>query len=92
VQRLSDTERRLENLTAGDVRISAVFTTSYVQLSDEAQRLFRRLSLAPGEDTGPPMAAVLADAPLESTELALDELVEYGLLQSGSPTGTGCTT
>ncbi len=82
VQRLSDEGRRLETLTAGDMRISSVFTSSYVQLSAGAQQLFRRLPLAPGPDTGPAMAAVLADAPVESTELALDELVEYGLLQS----------
>jgi hypothetical protein len=82
VQRLSDTERRLETLTAGDLRISAVFTSSYVQLSAEAQQMFRRLALIPGGDTGPEMAAVLAGTPLEQAELALDELVEYGLLQS----------
>jgi hypothetical protein len=92
VQRLSDTERRLETLTAGDMRISAVFTSSYVQLSPEAQRLFRRLPLAPGDDTGPEMAAVLADRSLETTELALDELVEYGMsYMKSSPVPTAIT-
>ena len=82
VQRLGDEERRLEALTAGDMRISAVFSSSYIQLSRGAQQLFRRLALIPGGDTGPEMAAVLADSPLSATELALDELVEFGLLQS----------
>ena len=83
-QRLGVEERRLDNLTAGDMRISAVFMSSYVRLSAAAQRLFRRLALVPAQDTGPAMAAGLADRPLESTELALDELVEFGLLQMRS--------
>jgi tetratricopeptide (TPR) repeat protein/transcriptional regulator with XRE-family HTH domain len=82
VRRLSAEERRLEALTAGDTGISAVFTSSYVQLSDEAQQLFRRLALVPAGDTGPEMAAVLVGTPLEQAERALDELVEHGLLQS----------
>jgi tetratricopeptide (TPR) repeat protein len=82
VARLSVEERRLETLTAGDMRVSAVFSSSYLQLSAEARQLFRRLPLAPSGDTGPEMAAVLAEMPLETAELALDELVEYGLLQS----------
>ena len=44
--------------------------------------MFRRPALIPGGDTGPELAAVLAGTGLESTELALDELVEYGLLES----------
>jgi transcriptional regulator with XRE-family HTH domain/tetratricopeptide (TPR) repeat protein len=83
-QRLGVEERRLETLTAGDMRISAVFMSSYVQLSADTRRLFRRLALVPAADTGPAMAAVLADMPLESTEQALDELVEFGLLQTRS--------
>lgn len=82
VRRLSDEERRLDTLTAGDMRISAVFISSYLQLSGEAQRLFRRLALIPGGDTGPEMTAVLANRSLESIEPVLDELVEFGLLQS----------
>lgn len=82
-QRLGVEEHRLEILTAGDLRISAVFTSSYVQLSADAQRLFRRLALIPAHDTGPAMAAILADLPLQRTEMALDELVEFGLLQTG---------
>lgn len=82
-QRLSVEEHRLETLTAGDLRISAVFAASYVQLSADAQRLFRRLALVPAYDTGPALAAILADLPLQQTEMALDELVEFGLLQTG---------
>lgn len=80
--RLGVEEHRLETLTAGDMRISAVFTASYVQLSANAQRLFRRLALLPFHDTGPEMAAVLAGLPTHETDLALDELTEFGLLQT----------
>ena len=40
VQRLSNEEGRLDNLTAGDRRISAVFSSSYVQLSPRRSSCF----------------------------------------------------
>jgi transcriptional regulator with XRE-family HTH domain/tetratricopeptide (TPR) repeat protein len=83
IQRLGAQERRLDTLTAGDVKISAVFALSYAQLSRPGQRLFRRLALIPGADTGVAMAAVLSGLPVEVAEDTLDELVEVGLVQSG---------
>jgi transcriptional regulator with XRE-family HTH domain/tetratricopeptide (TPR) repeat protein len=83
IQRLGDEGRRLDVLTAGDVKISAVFALSYAQLSQPGQQLFRRLALIPGADTGVAMAAVLSGLPVAAAEDALDELVEVGLVQSG---------
>ncbi|CAL9675265.1 helix-turn-helix domain-containing protein [Streptomyces sp. enrichment culture] len=81
--RLEDEDRRLDALTAGDLEVTVSFELSYTRLSDAAQRLFRRLSLMPGQHCGPELAAVLAGLPDAGTEDALDELVEFGLIQSG---------
>jgi transcriptional regulator with XRE-family HTH domain/tetratricopeptide (TPR) repeat protein len=80
--RLTDSERRLDTLTAGDLQVRAAFALSYQHLSALARRAFRRLVLAPGPDTGVPLAAVLAQCSLDDAEAALDELVDLGLLQS----------
>lgn len=82
--RLGDEERRLGALTAGDLRVGAAFALSYRQLSPSAQRVFRRLGLVEGPDTGVPMASVLAQAGLDDADDALEELVELGLLQSSA--------
>ncbi|WP_239697228.1 helix-turn-helix domain-containing protein [Streptomyces sp. OspMP-M43] len=80
--RLKHEERRLDALTAGDLNVTVAFELSYKRLSDTAQRLFRRLSLIPGQHCGPELAAVLTGLPDADTEDALDELVEFGLVQS----------
>jgi tetratricopeptide (TPR) repeat protein/transcriptional regulator with XRE-family HTH domain len=78
--RLALDERRLDALAAGDVRVSAAFDLSYRQLTPTAARLFRRLSLLPGPDTGAPPAARLTGQHLFDAEDTLEELVEAGLL------------
>ncbi|MGW5868615.1 ATP-binding protein [Streptomyces sp. NPDC055239] len=78
--RLAFDERRLDALTAGDVRVSAAFDLSYRQLTPTAARLFRRLSLVPGPDVGAPGAARLTGQRLFDAEDTLEELVEAGLL------------
>ncbi len=80
--RLGDEERRLAALTAGDLRVGPAFALSYRQLSAPARRVFRRLGLIAGPDTGVPLAAVLAQHGLDETDDALEELVDLGLLQS----------
>ncbi|MET8040608.1 AfsR family transcriptional regulator [Micromonospora sp. NPDC005215] len=79
--RLSDPNRRLAALTAGDLAVEAAFSLSYAQLSGPARQVFRRLSLMPGADFGGELAAVAAQvAPVEAED-HLDELVDLNLLQ-----------
>ncbi|MCZ7420044.1 helix-turn-helix domain-containing protein [Verrucosispora sp. WMMA2121] len=79
--RLSDADRRLANLVAGDTGIAAAFALSHAQLSGDAQELFRRLAHVPGVDFAPPIASVLNGTNLFDVTDGLDELVELGLLE-----------
>ncbi|MER8186056.1 helix-turn-helix domain-containing protein [Kitasatospora sp. NPDC094015] len=85
-RRLADSGRRLEQIRAGDLRITAAFRMSYDQLSPSARRLCRRLSLVPGPDFDVALAAVVGGSPSPRTEDVLDteevleELHELGLL------------
>ncbi|MCY1136758.1 helix-turn-helix domain-containing protein [Actinoplanes sp. Pm04-4] len=81
IARLAEQERRLDTLTAGDVRVRAAFDLSYQQLAGPARRLFRRLALVPGPSTGPELASVLVAEPVPVTEDALDDLADLSLLQ-----------
>lgn len=78
--RLALEERRLDALAAGDVRVAAAFDLSYRQLTPVAARLFRRLALVPGPDTGAACAAQLTGQQVFDAEDTLEELVEAGLL------------
>ncbi|MCX5402311.1 helix-turn-helix domain-containing protein [Streptomyces sp. NBC_00102] len=84
VRRLADhlalEERRLDTLSAGDLRLSAAFDLSYCQLTPAAARLFRRLSLVDGPDVAAAGAARLTGQSLFDTEDLLEELVETGML------------
>ncbi|MDP4509292.1 ATP-binding protein [Nonomuraea turcica] len=83
--RLSDEERRLDALAAGDLHVAAAFALSYDQLTPTARQTFRWLVLAAAPDFGAPLAAVLTQLDLDDAEDALEELVELGLLQSPYP-------
>ncbi|MEV4614240.1 helix-turn-helix domain-containing protein [Kitasatospora sp. NPDC049258] len=84
--RLADSGRRLEQIRAGDLRITAAFRMSYDQLSPSARRLCRRLSLVPGADFDVALATVVGGSPsprtadVLDTEEVLEELHELGLL------------
>ena len=78
--RLGDAQRRLANLTVGDLAVGAAFRLSYEQLNGAGRLLFRRLCLVPGADTGPALAAVLAGCTLADAEDVLEELADLGLL------------
>ncbi|MFJ8717279.1 helix-turn-helix domain-containing protein [Streptomyces violaceus] len=80
--RLADEDRRLEALSAGDLRINSAFALSYSRLAPEAARMFRLLSLVPGGDFSVAPAAVLAGVPLPDAEDLLEELLEAGLLMT----------
>ena len=79
--RLGDSDRRLDQLVAGDLRVRAALALSYDQLDDDARRVFRRLALVQGASAGAEMAGVLAGVAEREAEHQLDELVELSLLE-----------
>ncbi|MFB7513195.1 NB-ARC domain-containing protein [Streptomyces sp. NPDC056144] len=82
VRRLADEERRLGALAAGDVRVEAAFELSYRQLTGEAARMLRLLSLVPGPDMTAAYGAALTATGVYEAEDVMEELVEAGLLQA----------
>ncbi|MDX2293509.1 MULTISPECIES: helix-turn-helix domain-containing protein [Streptomyces] len=82
VRRLADEERRLGALAAGDVRVEAAFELSYRQLTGQAARMLRLLSLVPGPDMTAAYGAALTATDAFEAEDVMEELVEAGLLQA----------
>lgn len=82
VRRLADEERRLGALAAGDVRVEAAFELSYRQLTTQAARMLRLLSLVPGPDMTAAYGAALTATDVFDAEDVMEELVEAGLLQA----------
>jgi transcriptional regulator with XRE-family HTH domain len=84
-QRLTDrmavTDRRLDLLAAGDLRMRTTFRASFAQLGAAAQRLFRRLAMIDAPTFGVELAAALLGKPPQRAEDILDELVDSGLVQ-----------
>ncbi|MFV2022494.1 ATP-binding protein [Micromonospora sp. LOL_023] len=80
VDLLRDEHRRLTVLTAGDLGVRSAFEVSYRQLDPVTARVFRRAALIPGTDFAPALAAVVAGIDEETAAVALEELVEAGLL------------
>ncbi|MER5473548.1 NB-ARC domain-containing protein [Streptomyces sp. NPDC002685] len=78
--RLADEERRLDQFTAGDLKIANAFGMSYEQLADSARRMFRRLAVVPGQDFDAALAAVAGGVSIADAWEALDDLVDLGLL------------
>ncbi|MEO3869527.1 helix-turn-helix domain-containing protein [Nonomuraea sp. B12E4] len=79
--RLTNEERRLDQLSAGDLKIASAFGLSYEHLADSTRRVFRRLALVPGRSFDAALAAVVGGTTIEGAWDALDELVDLGLLQ-----------
>lgn len=82
--RLADEERRLDQFTAGDLKVASAFGMSYEQLADSARRVFRRLAVVPGRDFDAALAAVAGGMSARDAWDALDELVDLGLLQDSA--------
>lgn len=85
VDHLTDEGRRLSGLVAGDLAVRSALALSYGQLTPPHRLLLRRLSLLPGHDTGPDLAAVLTGEDPLTTEGSLDLLVDRGLLEETAP-------
>jgi len=80
-RRLADEERRLGALAVGDVRVEAAFELSYRQLTPQAARLLRLLSLVPAPDMTAAYGAALGGTGVFEAEDVMEELIEAGLLQ-----------
>ncbi|MFD7654546.1 ATP-binding protein [Actinosynnema sp. NPDC059797] len=85
--RLRDQRRRLSALTSGDLRVRTAFEMSYRQLNGEAAMVFRRLSLVPGADFTPQIAATLSAMDRSAAEEVLEELVDMSLLDTAAVPG-----
>ncbi|KJK52645.1 hypothetical protein UK23_03300, partial [Lentzea aerocolonigenes] len=69
----------------GDVDVRSVFSWSYQALDDESARMFRLLSVHPGQDFDVGAAAALAGVPIAQARRLLERLVADHLVQSRSP-------
>ncbi|MET9631568.1 BTAD domain-containing putative transcriptional regulator [Lentzea sp. NPDC006480] len=68
-----------------DVDVRSVFSWSYRALDDESARMFRLLSVHPGQDFDVAAAAALAGVPIAQARRLLERLVADHLVQSRSP-------
>jgi len=83
-ERMAVRDRRLDLLTAGDLRMRTAFRTSFAQLGSAAQGLFRRLAMIDARTFGVELAAALLEEPPRCVEDMLDELLDSGLVQSSA--------
>jgi len=78
--RLADARAQPVELDDGERSISAAFTLSYRDLADEQRRMFRLLSLVPGQDIDAYAAAALTQTSLSPAGRLLRELLDAHLL------------
>ena len=83
--KLADTRRRLDELTAGDLAVKATFQMGYDQLDHRQARSFRLLGLPDGPDISLPAAAALLDLAENEAEAVLESLVDASLLEPAAP-------
>lgn len=81
VERLSDQQRRLDELEVGQRSLAASFELSYAQLSERQQRVIRLLGIHPGADIEVHAAAALTGTDARQAEQILEELLDINLLQ-----------
>ncbi|MEU9113848.1 BTAD domain-containing putative transcriptional regulator [Streptomyces sp. NPDC048483] len=84
-RKLADERRRLDELRAGDLAVTATFELGYGQLEPRQARAFRLLGLADGPDISLAAAAALLDMDIDSAEDLLESLVDTSLLESAAP-------
>jgi tetratricopeptide (TPR) repeat protein len=71
---------RLELMTTENLSVAAAFNLSYADLTEDQQRLFRRLGLHPGADIDAYAAAALAGTDLAAARRGLEALYDQYLL------------
>ncbi|KNB50359.1 regulator [Streptomyces caatingaensis] len=84
-RRLADERRRLDELHAGDLAVTATFDLGYAHLAPDQARAFRLLGLPDGPDISATAASALLDLPLPAAEPLLESLVDISLLESPAP-------
>jgi len=77
---LASARDRLALMRAENLSVGAAFGLSYQVLSEDQQRLFRRLGLHPGPSIDAYAAAALDDTALDTARRCLDELYDQHLL------------
>ncbi len=88
---LSDGNKRLRELKAGDLEVRAAFALSYDTLGEHERRAFRRLGLVRGVDFAAWVAAAVLDSDAPSAEDTVERLVDVQLLDSAGFDATGHT-
>ncbi|MEW1722598.1 BTAD domain-containing putative transcriptional regulator [Streptomyces sp. NPDC093109] len=83
--KLADGRRRLDELQAGDLAVTATFELGYRALDPAQARAFRLLGLADGPDISLAAAAALLGLPVQEAEDLLESLVDTSLLESAAP-------
>ncbi|MGW0501659.1 AfsR/SARP family transcriptional regulator [Micromonospora sp. NPDC003241] len=78
---LAGNARRLDHLASGDRSVAGAFAASYEPLDDDAKRLFRLLSVAPGAVFGAAIASAVSGLSPDDTAEALDVLVDCHLIE-----------
>jgi hypothetical protein len=73
---------RLSVMRAENLSVAAAFDLSYLELTADQQRLFRRLGLVPGPDIDAFAVAALDDTGLDAARAMLDELYDHHLLSA----------
>ena len=85
VDQLRDEHSRLELLEDEDRNLTAVFESSYTNLPEPEQHLFRLLGLVPGPDFDPYAAANLIGTDHRTAERLLESLLDHNLLTQRTP-------
>ena len=84
---LRDERRRLKRLTAGDITVHGVLTSSYDALEPGDRRTFRRLALLRGYDFCPEAAAQVAGITREEAQESLDRMADRSVVRAESEPG-----
>jgi tetratricopeptide (TPR) repeat protein len=82
---LASARDRLELMATENVSVTAAFDLSYADLTEDQQRLFRRLGLHPGADVDGYAAAALDGADLAAARRGLETLYDQHLLTEPAP-------
>lgn len=82
VERMADGTRRLDELRHGEMGIRPSIMLTYQNVTERAQRLFRRLAVLDVPVFSGWLSAALLDEPLDAAEDVLDDLISAHLVES----------